>query len=325
VQTTGSDGGYGFGNLRPGSYAITLTQPAAYLKGKEALGTAGGNVGDDQFFGIALGMGIAGRNYNFAELLPPNATHQIFADSFNTDVTFIKPDFSILSKSQFLSSSGDPSLDPVLKAEATYVDGVYQALLGRHADATGLIAWVQQLQDGVPRAQVVQAIANSTEARGLEVDRLYVTFLHRSADAAGRSFWVSLLVAGTTETDAARMFIASGEYQAAHSDNSLYVAGLYADILGRTASAAEIAGWVQGLQAGVSRDAVAAAFLTSGEAYLRLLDDYYLHFLHRGVDAAGQQSWLAQLLGGQQTPRGVSIAILASDEFFAQAATVSMS
>ncbi len=240
-------------------------------------------------------------------------------------MTFKKPDLSILSKSQFLSSGTDPSLDPVIKAEATYVDGLYQALLGRSADPTGLVAWVQELHNGVPRFQVVAAIAASTEARGLEVDQLYASFLHRPADAAGRAFWVSLLTSGVSEADVAGNIIGSGEYQSAHSDNNTFVAGLYADVLGRTASAGEVAGWVQTLQTGVSRDAVAAAFLTSQEAYLGMLDFDYRHFLHRGVDPAGQQSWLSQLLSGQTNLRGVSLAILASDEFFGQAQAASMS
>ena len=193
------------------------------------------------------------------------------------------------------------------------------------ADPAGLVTWVQQLQSGVPRFQVVAAIANSPEARGLEVDQLYANLLHRSADAAGRAFWVSLLTSGVSEADVARNILGSGEYQAAHADNNSYVAGLYADVLGRAASAGEIAGWAQTLQTGVSRDAVAAAFLTSQEAYLGMLDFDYTHFLHRGVDPTGQQSWLAELQSGQTNLRGVSLAILASDEFFSQAQAASMS
>jgi hypothetical protein len=135
---------------------------------------------------------------------------------------------------------------------------------------------------------------------------------------------VGVLQSGVDETTVARMLIASGEYQSAHADNSSYVAGLYQDVLARTASANEIAGWTQALS-GASRDAVAAAFLTSQEAYLGMLDFDYTHFLHRGVDAAGQQFWLSQLLSSQISPRGVSLAILASEEFFAQAETASQS
>jgi protocatechuate 3,4-dioxygenase beta subunit len=324
TQKTGSDGSYSFTNLRPGSYQITETQPSAYLAGKETVGSAGGQAGNDQFSGISLGVGIAGINYNFGELLPPNPTHQISGAS-GSDVVFIKPDLLVLSKAQFLSNGGTGSVTPMILAEASFVDGVYQALLNRHADPTGLVDWVGALQAGMSRGQLVQAIAASGEHLGLEVDQLYATFLHRSADAAGRAFWINLLASGVSEQSAARAFIASGEYQTAHADNSTYVAGLYADVLGRNASAGEIAGWAQALQSGASRDAVAAAFLTSGEEYLGLLDADYQHFLHRSVDPAGQQAWLGQLLGGQATPETVANAILASDEFFAQAQAASMS
>ncbi|HBH54383.1 MAG TPA: hypothetical protein DDY91_21060, partial [Planctomycetaceae bacterium] len=40
--TTDANGAYSFGNLRPGSYQITQTQPAGYLDGQETVGSAGG-------------------------------------------------------------------------------------------------------------------------------------------------------------------------------------------------------------------------------------------------------------------------------------------
>src|SRR5262249_16620765 len=149
------------------------------------------------------------------------------------------------------------------------------------------------------------------------------TFLHRSADAGGRAAWVNAFLAGSSEQDVARAFIGSGEYQAAHASNTAYIVGLYADILGRMPSQPEISPWNQLLQNGMSRDAAASAFLTSNEAYLRVLNGDYQMYLHRSPDAVGQQAWLALLQSGQVTPGGASEAFLASDEFFAMARQVS--
>ena len=131
-------------------------------------------------------------------------------------------------------------MDPNVLIEATFVDGLYHALLGRSPDAGGLFVWVQQLQTGVSRTQVVDSFWTSAEHRGLEVDRFYQTFLHRSADAAGRAAWVNTFLGGASESDVARAFIASGEYQAAHASNTAYIVGLYTDILGRSPSQGEI-------------------------------------------------------------------------------------
>jgi len=71
VARTDVNGNYSFGNLRPGTYVITETQPAGYLQGKLTLGSAGGTIGADIFSSVKIGQGQIGANYNFGELLPP--------------------------------------------------------------------------------------------------------------------------------------------------------------------------------------------------------------------------------------------------------------
>lgn len=318
-QTTAADGSYHFLNVRPGTYAIIETQPAGYVHGDQTVGSVGGKVGDHQFSAITLSPGIAGTDYDFGELQPTaNAVGMVFADTFSFAANFAHPlDVAILSKLQFLSFTN--TLDPNLVAEATYVDGLYRHVLGRAAEATSLIGWVQLLQNGVSRAQIADAFWNSPEHRGLEVDRLYAIFLHRSPDAAGRAGWVQAMLAGTSEVDVARAFLASAEFQAAHADNPSYVTALYTTILRRTPSAAEVAGWVAALKSGVSRDAAASAFLTSDEAYQVLVSSIYTYFLHRQADAVGDQGWMSQLQHGSMTPAAVCETFLASEEFFALA------
>jgi MBG domain (YGX type)/SdrD B-like domain/Putative Ig domain len=67
VETTDGNGFYAFYQLRPGSYAVTETQPAGYLQGTDHVGTAGGTLAaTDQFF-VELAKGADGLNYNFGE------------------------------------------------------------------------------------------------------------------------------------------------------------------------------------------------------------------------------------------------------------------
>lgn len=66
--TTGLDGTYSFGNLRPGTYSILETQPFGYADGIDTLGSLGGSLDNDRFFDIKLLAGQNGVNYNFAEL-----------------------------------------------------------------------------------------------------------------------------------------------------------------------------------------------------------------------------------------------------------------
>ncbi len=66
TATTDADGACQFDGLRKGSYTITESQPAGYVQGVNAVGTAGGSVSGDRFF-IDLGKGVDGMNYNFGE------------------------------------------------------------------------------------------------------------------------------------------------------------------------------------------------------------------------------------------------------------------
>jgi uncharacterized delta-60 repeat protein len=76
-QPTDADGAYLFLNLRPGTYQITETQPAGYLQGINAVGTAGGTVAAADQFLIPLGPNADGLNYNFGER--PTATGPVEA------------------------------------------------------------------------------------------------------------------------------------------------------------------------------------------------------------------------------------------------------
>jgi hypothetical protein len=77
--TTGADGTYSFTGLRAGTYSLIETQPERYHDGEETIGTVNGATrgyladSGDRFDGILLRAGDLGLNYNFAELLFPDA------------------------------------------------------------------------------------------------------------------------------------------------------------------------------------------------------------------------------------------------------------
>jgi uncharacterized repeat protein (TIGR01451 family) len=73
TATTDVNGLYQFQNLRPGTYAITETQPANYVDGKDTIGTPGGTTANDNFSNILLAAGVLGANNNFGEMTPANA------------------------------------------------------------------------------------------------------------------------------------------------------------------------------------------------------------------------------------------------------------
>jgi hypothetical protein len=318
---TAADGSYVFQGLRPGVYAITETQPAGYLEGTNTIGSAGGTIQGDQFVNVQLAAAVAATNYNFGELLP---THQIDSSSmFCPTFTWGHPDISVLSKLQF-GSSGNAA-DLLLQTQATYVDGLYRVILARPADPQGLVGWVMALHSGMSDAQVVQAIWNSQEHRIMEVQAFYQNILNRNADAGAIPGWVNLLMSGASEETVQAMLFASAEYQSTHPDNTSYVVSLYTNILGRTPSAGEIASNVQELQNGVSRQALALAFLDSPEAAGQDVECDYRMLLNRAPDAAGKQAWVSLIASGRMTPEAVTQVFLSSAEFLGDAQRASQS
>jgi hypothetical protein len=150
------------------------------------------------------------------------------------------------------------------------------------------------------------------------VDHFYQAFLGRQENAAEQASWVNYLQHGGTEEEMAALFLNSAEYQAKFADNAAFVRSLYDNLLSRGASDAEVAGWVNALNAGASRAVVALSFVHSREASLRAVDSFYAAFLRREADPAGRGDF-ADLL---QQPNGkaidVMLTVLASDEYRGQ-------
>jgi hypothetical protein len=177
------------------------------------------------------------------------------------------------------------------------------------------------LLSGIGRQKVAMAVWQSPEHRGVEVDQFYMTYLGRGADAAGRAFWVNAFLSGASEVDVIRGFLTSAEYQATHVTDISFVNGLYAQILGRTSDPAGQAAWLEALQSGLSRQALAQDFLTSAEADRRVVDEYYMLFLNRPADATGEQLWTKLLRNGGATFESLGETFLASDEYFSRFAS----
>jgi hypothetical protein len=214
---------------------------------------------------------------------------------------------------------GRPAPGAAGSPEEQYVTALYRDVLGRAPDAAGLAFWVGGLQSGWTRQQVAQGFWESAEHRGLQVDSFYAAYLGRHADPAGRAAHVNALLAGTPEDVVRAGFLTSAEYLGRHPDAASFVRALYADVLGRTAAADEVANWVGRLsQDGLSQQAVALAFLTSAEEDAASLDALYADLLGRTASAVEHGWWLSRMQGGQVGGGQAAVGFLASDEYFAR-------
>ena len=69
------------------------------------------------------------------------------------------------------------------------------------------------------------------------------------------------------------------------------------------------------LNKGASRQSVSMGFLLSTERLNTIVEGYYQHLLGRGVDAAGQASWV-QILQAGGRDEAIIGGIIASDEYY---------
>jgi uncharacterized repeat protein (TIGR01451 family) len=83
TASTDGSGNFSFVNLSPGTYALTETQPAAYLDGLDAAGSQGGAVAPllgDAISAINLPANTAATNYLFGEVTPASLSGFVFVD-----------------------------------------------------------------------------------------------------------------------------------------------------------------------------------------------------------------------------------------------------
>jgi hypothetical protein len=99
--------------------------------------------------------------------------------------------------------------------------------------------------------------------------------------------------------------------------DTLFVEGLYRDVLGRQADPSGLSLWVSQLQLGATRAAVAQAFLKSAEHLAGVVTQYYQVFLNRTPDAAGLAGWVSAFEKGA-TEQQVAVGFVTSSEFLSQ-------
>lgn len=171
----------------------------------------------------------------------------------------------------------------------TFINSLYQSMLGRAADPAGLNGWTQALANGESRGAMAAAFADSPEAKNdwsgvtsagvfahdpdaAIVREDYLAAFGREAEAGGLSGWTNLLKNGLTPSALALGLAGSPEFQSLHGQqtDTQYVDSLYVNGLGRQAEPAGEAGWVNILQSGASRGDVLAAIAQSPEGQQHL-------------------------------------------------------
>ncbi len=205
-----------------------------------------------------------------------------------------------------------------LTADEAFIQELYLDDLGRAGSKAELDGWVPVLDGaGGTRSLVAQDIAGSTEGRDHLVKSWYIAFLGRQANGTEELGWVNALASQSEEQVLSQILSSQEFYTRAQTlgfgDTAAgnYVRALYKLLLNRTASSAEVAGWVSDLPA-LSQQGVAMGFLTSTEFRTNDFEGYYEGVLQRPSDAAGLSGWVNSSLN----LFSVFVGFESSDEFY---------
>ena len=188
---------------------------------------------------------------------------------------------SLASIGQVFATSPEFIADFGQLSNQDFISRIYINLLGRTADAGGLASYTADLNAGESRGAVLADMVGSFEARqhwtsiagnanDATVYRLYAAILDRVPDSGGWQSYSADLSAGQTIQQLAAAMLQSGEYLASAGDltNTAFVQRLYGDLLKRPADPGGLATYVGDLNNGLSRAALVAAVVGSGESRL---------------------------------------------------------
>jgi len=192
------------------------------------------------------------------------------------------------------------------------VKSLYQDLLLRPADPSGLQAWSALLAGGTGQPALVASLTKSREYVQLRVWQAYQDVLLRTPDPGGLAAWSREILGGRVPVDdVQRQFYTSQEFYL-HSGGTAggYVGNLYQMILGRPASKGEVAIWAANSN---PRSKVVNGVWFSMEAAKYRAGKYYLLFLKRTADPAGQTGWARVLLA--QGEGAVRVGMAGSGEY----------
>jgi hypothetical protein len=113
---------------------------------------------------------------------------------------------NILTSPEYYQRAGGTNLG--------FLANLSQDVLGRALDASGEQVFSQDLQNGISRLAVVNAVLYSSEADEVVVNNYFQRFLKRQADPLGMTSLANALQNGVTDDQVIATIAGSGEYLA---------------------------------------------------------------------------------------------------------------
>jgi hypothetical protein len=174
--------------------------------------------------------------------------------------------------------------------QTEYLTVLYKAFFNRQPDSAGLQGWLNAMQNGTRREDVLKGFVYAQEFNELcwlygispnplsaFVTRFYKLCLDRDPDQAGLESWTNDLSNKVkTGADVAKGFIYSQEFLAKNTSDGEFLTVLYQAFFNRDPDPAGWDAWIAELNAGKDRGDVLDGFLGSQE-FIELCQDYEIN------------------------------------------------
>jgi hypothetical protein len=316
-MTTYSTGGYQF-QVAPGTYTVTFSggNLVSPVTRSVTVGSTNVEVDVGQTSQQVANQYVQTLWQSYLKRSPSSTELATYSNSL------LNGTFTQASLAQLVKSSSEYQ-----SVATSWLKQAYQDLLGRSISATEINSWLTWLRNSSGTLNDVDgAILGSTEYQnrvwGGWVQSAYQTYLHRSASAGEVSSWDSLFQKGMTQSCFLGYIIGSAEAQSQFSSDSQFVAAMYTDLLGRSASSTEINNWLARLQIS-SRAAVTAGFLASYEYQWHqdcvAVQQIYQNWLGRSAGSNEVNTFAAGLYNGGTSLLALEKMVLDSVEYYNRA------
>lgn len=199
-----------------------------------------------------------------------------------------------------------------------YVCRVYRDMLGRAAEPEGKAYWVDRIDGGQPRYEILNAFSRTSEYRVRAVRRIYTQLVGRDATASERTYWADQLKSKNPDVLRSAL-LGSAELRTRAGGIDGWAPAMYQLVLRRPATPGEAAAAkALATTGGKSPTAVALALLGTPEADTATVQAVYESYLRRTPPPTEAAFWVGRLRAGAFETRMV-VEIVAANEYFTMA------
>lgn len=179
--------------------------------GHDSVATGGGN--DTVIVGTGNDTVDGGSGFDVVTMSGSAANYQVTVQNGEMVVTGTGGQTVDLKNVQYVQLDNGEALIAAKSSSEVAVTALYEAILGRTADADGLKFWFDAADRGVSLDSIANGFVNSAEAQAnqqlpdtLWLQQLYQKTFDRQQDTSGFQFWANALEHGVSRAHVAAVF-----------------------------------------------------------------------------------------------------------------------